>query len=376
MTQKRMVHRPPARDSRVLLSAVAALSIGALVLTGCAGADDPDALDAQGTGAPESGTENDGAPTEDSAETGEAATVTGEAATVEGPDWPRTVTLGEQEVVIEQEPQAVVALSTETGDITLELAGPERVAAVTTGSATEGTGNAVELAQEVETVFPPGTDPDPEQVLALEPDLVLITGRHDGEDNVADILAASGVPALVFDTADFATPDAVADSVRLLGVALGEDTSAAEQAEAIEEEVLQVQEAVVGAEGQSQPRTVGLMARGNQVMVTGMGSTLTSLAEQAGGASVAEEMGWRGAVPVDAELLLAANPDVILIEDFQGAGIAPFEDLLASSVLAEVPAIAQDEVHLIPGAVASGTAGLRIGEGLRQIAEILHPEQF
>lgn len=288
--------------------------------------------------------------------------------------WPRTVELHEVPVQIAAAPQRVVALSTETGDLALRLAGHERVAAVSSGSVTEGAGNQLEEAGQVGTVLPPGTTPDPEQILALQPDLVLITSRHDGEESAADILADSGVPALVFTSADFGTPDAVAASLRTLGTALGAEEEAEAAAEDFEAQVAEVAGVVAGAT--EDPRVLALMARGDQVMMTGLGSTLTTLTQLAGGAAVAEEQGWNGTVPADPELILATAPEVILVEDFRGDGLAPFTDLLASPALSGVPAIAEDQVHLVPSSQVSGSSGLHLADGLRTVATLLHPDLF
>ena len=304
----------------------------------------------------------------------DAATTGQDAAGGATTGWPRTVEVHEASVEIAAAPQRVVALSTETGDLALELVGHDRVAAVATGSVTEGAGNQLDEAGQVETVLPPGTTPDPEQILALEPDLVLITSRHEGEESAADILAESGVPALVFTSADFGTPDAVAASLRTLGTALGAEGQAETAAEALEAQVAEVTRAVAGAT--EQPRVLTLMARGDQVMITGLGSTLTTLTQLAGGDAVAEEQGWNGTVPADPELLVAAAPDVILVEDFRGTGMAPFTDLLAAQALSGVPAIAADQVHLVPSSEVSGSAGLHLADGLRTVAALLHPDLF
>lgn len=79
----------------------------------------------------------------------------------------------------------------------------------------------------------------------------------------------------------------------------------------------------------------------------------------------------RGAAPADAETVLAANPDVIVLEDFQGAGDGPFTGLLAA-----VPAVAGGRVHTVPAAIASSTNGTSAPEGPRAVARILHPELF
>lgn len=299
---------------------------------------------------------------EETSDAADEATDAGESGT-----WPRTITAGDSEVTIEAQPQRVVALTTETSDIALALAGAERVVAVASGSQTEGTGNVLEEAMKVENAFKVNASPEPEQILALDPDLVITTGRHDNESALADTLAASGVPTLTFDSANFASPDEVKNSITLLGEALGDEEKAAELTDKITADVARAEE----AKGTESPRTISLMARGGSLMISGSSSVTTKLIELAGGTSIASEEGWRQSVPADPETLVAINPDVILVQDFRDQGLAPFAELLDNPALSEIKAIAGDRVYLIDAETTSGTASFRIGEGQLAITELL-----
>ena len=81
-------------------------------------------------------------------------------------------------------------------------------------------------------------------------------------------------------------------------------------------------------------------------------------------------------MPADPEAIIAADPDVIVVQDFRDAGLEPFAELLENPALADVRAVADDEVHLVDAETTSGTAGSRISEGLKEIAELLHPDVF
>ena len=65
------------------------------------------------------------------------------------------------------------------------------------------------------------------------------------------------------------------------------------------------------------------------------------------------------------------NPDIILLEDFQGAGHAPFDEFLTNPALAGVPAVATGRVHLIENTMAGSVAATRLPDGFRQIMEIV-----
>ncbi|WP_154604961.1 ABC transporter substrate-binding protein [Arthrobacter sp. AQ5-05] len=295
---------------------------------------------------------------------GDAAAITTTAGT-----WPRTITHAGQEVTIAAAPARIVALSTETGDMALELVGHGRVAAVSNGSVTTGAGNQLEEAVQVETSLPSSVTPDPEQILALNPDLVLMTSRHEGEKDAAAILSASGVPSMVFESADFENLENVMSALTTLGIALGAEDKAA----SITGKMIQDRDRVLAslAKNQDSPTVLLLMQRGGKQFIQAKSSAMSTLAAQAGGTIVGAA---QAATAVDAELIIKANPDVILVEDFHGAGIAPFKKLLSQEVLANTPAIANGRVATVSAAIASGTAGTHLVEGLSTIAAVLNPD--
>ena len=339
--------------TRTRLTAAALAAV--LALSACAGESAPEAAPepAAASGAPASA-----APAPD-------------ASASRAEDWPRTVSVGGAELTLDAPPARIVATSTEVGDLALELVGHERVAAVSAGSATEGTGNQLDAARRVATVLPAGNDPDPEKLLSLEPDLVLLVGRHAGEHDVAALLAGSGVPTVAFEPTDFATPDDVIGTVTELGRALGADGQATAITDRIRAQVDEARDRASRAA--DAPRTVVLMARGGRPMLMGAHSATTRLVELAGGTSVAAESGWTQAISADPEAIVAAAPEVILVQDFRDQGLAPFQELLDNPALAQVPAVASGRVHLVDAETTSGTAGSRIGEGLLAIVDVLHP---
>jgi iron complex transport system substrate-binding protein len=266
----------------------------------------------------------------------------------------------------------VVAVSVETGDLALELIGAERVVAVNDSARESESGNQSELAGQVEGTVTGAPSPDPEQILSFEPDLVLLTGRHDDEKSVADSLATSGVPTATFSSGNFMSPDAVIASLTVLGELLGAEQEASTIAAGIEEKVSAVEEQVSDAE--ESPRALVLFARGGKQMIEQANATTTELIELAGGTSIARDEKWNASPSADPEVIISAAPDVILVQDFHGAGLGPFQELLGSDALSEVPAVAQDRIELVDAMTTSGTAGSRIGEGLEQVAGILHPD--
>lgn len=297
------------------------------------------------------------------------------AATGSTQGWPREVTVGSQTVSLAAKPRAIVALTTETSDVSLQLAGSSRLVAISKSSVTPGLGNEIELARAVPNTFRENTPPDPEQILALNPDLVITTGRHGNDQKLAAALAQSGVPTATFETSDFATPQAVSTTLLTMGKLLGEEDKATKLAKSLDAKVESVLAKLPQDEQQSRPGVICLFKRGNTTMIMGSDLTLPLLVEQAGGNNIAKERGWRQGIPAEIETIIAAKPQVILVQDFMGQGLDPFQELLANPALSEVEAIREHRVHLVAGNIASATAATRLGEGLEEVANMLHSDR-
>lgn len=251
----------------------------------------------------------------------------------------------------------IVAVSSETADLALKLVGPENMAAINEGSKAPTMGTATELARQVEATIPVGTHPDAEQILSYSPDLVLLTARHGGEQSVGDQLEAAGVNVVEYQSSDFDSPESLAATIRDLAGKLGVKDKGEEMASTFEAEVAKVDE---------QPKKEGaftaLMARGGKVMAMSDEQVMAGLATRAGGTNTA-----RGTMPIDAEQLVAMNPETIYVEDFMGQGMQPFEQLLANPALADVPAIKNNQIVLLPMTEASAVAGVNMAKGYAKI---------
>lgn len=240
-------------------------------------------------------------------------------------------------------PQRIVAVTSDVAGIVLSLTGGDRVVAVP-ASLKSAPGPVAQAASAVEATLPPGTDPEVEQVLALQPDLVI-------------------------DPDDFTTPEGVATVTRAIGAAVGMQAVAEEKAAQFEKDIARQQ---ARAEGVGKhPRALALMSRGPQVMAMDDSLMLPGLIGRAGADYAAARIGVTNPRPIDAEQLLAANPDVLFLEDFQGQGRAPFEELLKNPAVAEVPAIKNNQVHVIAQSDASGISGLNTAIGFGQITDVI-----
>ncbi len=176
--------------------ALAALATSVLLATACGGT--ADSADPQAEADP---VETTAAPTDDVAAEAESA-------------FPVTITAGNGEVTIAEQPMSIVSLSATATEILFAIGAGSQVVAVDDFSNFPPEAPVTDLS---------GFQPNVEAILGYEPDLVLVS--FDPGDVVAG-LDAAGVPTIVHDAA--VTIDDTYTQIEQLGVATGNVGGAAE----------------------------------------------------------------------------------------------------------------------------------------------------
>jgi iron complex transport system substrate-binding protein len=204
-------------------------------------------------------------------------------------------------------------------------------------------------------------DPSFEGVLALGPDLVLLSsaaGRFDQR------LRAAGVRARVLRCESLAD---LRTNVATLGRLLEAEPAARALQERIVRELAEVRQRTAERPA---PRVLYVFDRQpgaiRDVFAAGKKSFLHELLAIAGGENVlaAED---RGAVSVSHETLLASGAEVIFDATVDPAGLAPWQELVTlPAVRAGRVVAAHDPVFTIPGP--------RVGAVARRMAHFIHPE--
>ena len=273
---------------------------------------------------------------------------------------------------IEAEPQRVIAISTDVGEVALHLVGPERVIAAPAYLQDPNTSSVPDLARQVEHPLASSVGADPEQFLSLDPDLVLLTATHDTEQDALALLRQAGVPAVGIPET-WAGFDDYRRNVEILGRALGAEDRAQELVAEHERRVNAVTDALAGLSAEERPVTAVLRLFDSGSLYVPSPSTMSyAVLEAAGGENVADVLGLTESGKVDIEQLVAAAPSHIVVLDSTGEGRARFAEILGHPGMAAVPAIAADRVLVLPSSeVSSGTGGVAAVE---KIAAWLHPE--
>ena len=210
----------------------------------------------------------------------------------------------------------------------------------------------------------------PEPVLAFTPTVVLaneLTAPAEAIQQIRD----TGIPVVVLNTGG--SFDAVGHKIRTVAEIVG----AAEAGEALATQVeAEIQAAVdLAATASTTPRVAFIYSRGPQLLLLfGLGMGTNPMIEGANAVDVGADSGVFGAVPLSAEALVAAAPDVIVLPQ-SGLEALGGVDALVDVVpgVAETPAgengafLAYDEAYFF-------NLGPRVGQALMEFVLDLHPE--
>jgi iron complex transport system substrate-binding protein len=260
--------------------------------------------------------------------------------TIEVPAGPAAAAV---ELVVPAEPQRIAALSYETAELVAELGLADRLVVVPAAVRNPALTNHLEELAAVPTTVPTESDTDPESIIALDPDLVLLSARHGLETGAGKVLADAGIPVLLLPNT-WTDAEDMAQDVRLVGQAVGADEAAENLAERL----------VAGLEPRPVPsgaarRVLVLSNQAGRPFVTAGKAFPLELLRLAGGADVSAELGIAATGPIAAEQVVQAAPDGILLVDMNGSGEESFAQLLANPAVAQLSAVAQGRVTLVEG---------------------------
>ncbi len=200
------------------------------------------------------------------------------------------------------------------------------------------------VAVDVTTVYPPDAAELPivgvgrfltaEGVLAEEPTLVL-GDTQTSPTSAIDQIRAAGVPVVILDVP--VTFEGLYDKIGAVAEVLGVPEEGAALAASVRADI---ETALAAAEPFAErPAVAFVYSRGPDVMLLfGAEMTTQPLIEAAGGIDVGTALGIDGTLPVSAEALVAAAPDVIVITSEGLEALGGVAGLLEMPGFAETPA--------------------------------------
>jgi iron complex transport system substrate-binding protein len=235
--------------------------------------------------------------------------------------FPRTVTDGAGRAVrLAAKPMRIVSQTLGTDEILFALVPPERLVGLSPLAHDPKYSNVVEIAAS----HPAPIIDTAEDALRLKPDIVFVATYSRAE--VVELLAATGAP--VFRLANFDDLDGVMGNIRRVGEVVGEEAAAERLVQQ-----MQTRLAAIAARraGHARPRVLSYSGG----FTAGRGTSFDDIVRRAGGINEAAARGIDKFPKLNAEQVLAWDPDVIV------SGYLPGEADAVRARLRTAPGVAQ-----------------------------------
>ncbi len=276
--------------------------------------------------------------------------------------WPRTLTdAGGTEVTLEAPPTRIASVTLASDEILLSLIEPDRLIGVSTFATDPGISNVAALAGSI----PHALTADPELLISLDPDLILVATWTDPA--VVQQLRDAGLA--VFMTPTPVGLQAIRETISLLGELVGAEEAAAARIAEMNAQLQAVAEAVAGVD----PLRVLYLTPGNYT--SGSPSTISEVIAAAGGIDVAAEAGVSQFEPLGDEFILEQDPDVILLSGWTPWDPTFVESFRSNPVYSGLSAVQSGRVHPVNDAHLTTTSHF-IAEGVADVASLLYPERY
>jgi iron complex transport system substrate-binding protein len=259
-------------------------------------------------------------------------------------------------VTLNSEPQRIISLAPANTEILYALGLGDRVVGVT-----EYCNYPPEAAEKPKVGG--FSDVDLEQVVGLEPDLVLATSLHTSE--VVPALQERGVPVFVVDPQ---TVLGVLETIRTIGHITGKDQAAGALTSQMQEGINAVQETIKDA-----PRPRVFWELGPELYTAGPGSFLNDLIVMAGGENVAAdaESPWP---QLSLEAIVLKDPAIVVLADHNYGETA--ETVTLRPGWGNITAVREGRIVELTDDDIFSRPGPRIVEGLEFLAQAFHPDLF
>ncbi len=279
-------------------------------------------------------------------------------------------------------PQTPVLITDQLGrTVALETAHPQRIVSLAP-SHTE-TIYALGLSDRLVAVtdycnYPPEAEEKPsiggfstpniEEVVAMDPDLILATNIHESE--VIPQLEAKGLTVVAVNPT---TIDEVIESMTLIGKVTGAGEKASDLVADMESRAKAVTDKTGGLTGAEMPRVLYIVWH-DPLMAAGSRTLHNELIRMAGGINVASDLERYATISLEA--VIAANPQVMIAGVGMGTGEdLPLQFITTEDRLGSTDARINSRIYGINVDLV-GRPGPRIIEALEQFAQFIHPELF
>jgi cobalamin transport system substrate-binding protein len=200
---------------------------------------------------------------------------------------------------IPRQPHRIVSQFFSIEDYLYSIVPPERVIAVSANAYQPQFSNVYSFVER----YRPAISTDPEQVVRLDPDLILVSS--DGRSDYTSLLRGSGVPLYRMETT-FRTLEQVAATIRLTGYLTGEDAAASREFARFRQAIAEAR--ALRPPHAHRPRILGLGGSFSY----GSDTLFNDIVQQLGGVNVCAEGGLVGYSSINSEQIIRWNPEWIV----------------------------------------------------------------
>ena len=263
-------------------------------------------------------------------------------------------------------PQRILTYSLGHDEMLLALVESGRIAALGKFASSPAYSNIVDEAVEM-----PVFDKGAENVIAAEPDLFIVSAFT--KQDLVDLVKDAGIP--VVRPALESSAEGNIPNLLLMGYMLGAEDRALELVAEIENRLRLIESRVPPPGDEERPTVISITRYSDSISISGAGTSGDGIIEAAGGVNAAARDSIDGFKKISVESIAAMNPEFVLIPQEEAGGKQLRDDLLNDPVLANVPAIANSEVHLVdaPNFITLSHWNVR---GIERTAEILFADLF
>jgi iron complex transport system substrate-binding protein len=209
-------------------------------------------------------------------------------------------------------------------------------------------------------------NPSIENIVALNPDLVLTDGYSDSIKQLDNL----GIRYLVINPKDI---EGIFRDLRLLGQVAGIETQAAQLIDNMNKQINDVMTRVKNSPKVTVFYVLDARSDPSNPWTAGPGSFIDSLITMAGGDNIAGSApgAW---VQFSIEEVVAADPQIIILASNHGTADVSKAELSQYPVWSKLSAVKKDNIFTFNADLANPVP--RITQGLQDMAKIIHPEAF
>lgn len=271
-----------------------------------------------------------------------------------------------QVVKLMSKPQRIISLSIGTDEFVVDLVPLERIAALTYLSDDAGISNITEQAKRVAKKV----KANPEQIIALQPDLVIIPDWQPQE--MIQTLRESGVPVYVYHAPS--TIEEIKHNIRDIAKVLGEEAAGDRITTQMDEELAEIKEKVDTIPPEKRVTVLRFTLLGAS---GGRESLFDDICHYAGVQNGAALAGLGKYETMSQEQIVKINPDVFIMPmwDYTGENnVLQYKEKVHQDLgLQSVKAVRSNRLVLLPDRYQNSSSHYVV-QGIRDVAQAAYPE--